>query len=416
MDLVLATIRAISYVLINPALVLLLLIIALLFYIRNKKINFIQTMVLGEKLSSPLELTISQIVIGIIAGSITSITLTILGITFEENSGISILFLISIIVILYKPKIFSFPYIASILGLVSLVASGFNIGQVIQIQVNIPNIIVLVGVISIVQGILIIIDGRKGYIPVFTSRNNEILGGFIFKRCWSLPIAFFIILNSINDFTLQGIDFSNIYFSIIGNDLIPLTTATILAILPFYSIIGYEAVTFTKNKLQKTLSSGFVMIVYGGILFLVSLLSRYGFIFDVLSVILMPIIYIVIKYIERYRERNSKPLFISDEEGICILDVVPESRAFKEGVRSGDKIIELNGLKPFSEREILKSIRNNYSDTALKIRNIKGETKDYVINSNSKSVRFGIILVPINIRKKYSIDKLLQLSELKKNV
>ena len=158
------------------------------------------------------------------------------------------------------------------------------------------------------------------------------------------------------------------------------------------------------------------MVVYGGILFLISIFSRYNVMFEVLSVILMSIIYIIIKYIEKHIEKNSKPLFVSDEEGICILDVVPKSRAFREGVRSGDKIIELNGLKPFSEKEILKSIRDNYINTTLKIKNIKGEVKEYIISSKSKSMRFGVILVPVNIRKKYNIDKLLQLSELKKNV
>ena len=64
----------------------------------------------------------------------------------------------------------------------------------------------------------------------------------------------------------------------------------------------------------------------------------------------------------------------------------------------------------------IKSIRDNYINTTLKIKNIKGEVKEYIISSKSKSMRFGVILVPVNIRKKYNIDKLLQLSELKKNV
>ena len=414
MDLVLATIRSISYAIINPALAVLLLIIALLFYTRNRKINFIQTMVLGEKLNSPLELTISQVVIGIIAGTIASLILTKLGISFEASSGIELLFIISIIAILYKPKIFSFPYIATILGLASLTGNWFGFGQVMNIKVNIPYIIILVGVISIIQGILIIIDGRKGYIPVFTSRNGEILGGFIFKRCWSLPIAFFIIFNSFNDFNLKNMNFYNIYSLIVAKDLIPIATATILAILPFYSMVGYEAVTFTKNKLNKTISSGLVMIIYGGVLFLISFLARYEVIYQIVSLIVMPIIYVIFKYIEKIIEKNSKPLFVSDEEGICILDVIPKSVAFKEGVRSGDKIIELNGLKPFNESQILKSIKDEYINTTLKIKNLKGEIKEYVIRSENKSERFGVILVPINIRKRYNIDKIIEMSDLRK--
>ncbi|MDO4535862.1 MAG: PDZ domain-containing protein [Clostridium perfringens] len=416
MDLVLATIRSISYAIINPALAVLLLIIALLFYIRNRKINFLQSMVLGERLNSPLELTISQVVIGIIAGTVTSLVLTSLGITFYEDSGIEFLFIISIIVMLYKPRIFSFPYVAAILGILSVVIPYNSIGQVIQIKVDVPNIIILVGVISVIEGILIIIDGRKGYIPVFTNRNGEILGGFIFKRCWSLPIAFFIVLNSINGLSLNNLSISNIYLLIAEKDLVPITTVAILAILPFYSIIGFEAVTFTKNKIRKTISSGFVMIIYGTILFFLSLLSTYGVSLKILSIILMPSIYIIIKYIEKYIEKKSKPLFVSNEEGICILDVVPKSIAFKEGVRGGDKIIAIDGLKPFNEVQILKAIRNKYINTTLKIKNIKGEIKDYVISGESKESRFGIVLVPINIRKRYNIDKIIGTSEFKKNV
>ena len=137
MNVVLATIKAISYVWVNPVLLLLLLVISVVFYIKNKKINFIQTMVLGEKINSPLELTISQIVIGIIAGSIASLILTTFGVSFEENSGIAILFLISIVVIIYKPKIFSFPYVATVLSLISLICSRFNVGRVIKMQLNI---------------------------------------------------------------------------------------------------------------------------------------------------------------------------------------------------------------------------------------------------------------------------------------
>lgn len=414
LDLVLKTIRAVSYTLVNPILVLMLLIIALLFYIKNRKTNFIQSMVLGEKLNSPLELTISQIVIGIIAGVIGSLILTLFGVNFEGNQGITLLFVLSLIMIVYKPKIFSLPYIATFLSLISLIVSWFGVGQVIQIKLYIPYIIAIVGVISLIQGLLIIIDGRRGYIPVFTRKNNEILGGFILRRYWSLPIAFFIIFNSLNK--INNTNIFNFYGSFIENQIMEITATTILVILPFYSIIGFESITFTKNKLKKTLTLGFTMILYSIILFLLSWISKQGLLYEIISIILMPTIYMIFKYVEKYRENTSKPLFISDKEGICILDVIPNSRAFKCGVRSGDKIIELNGFKPFSEKEILKSISDKYLDTVLKIKNIKGEVNEYIIESKSKSIRFGIILVPVNIRKRYNIDKLLQLSKEKKNV
>lgn len=409
MELIIETLRSVSYAIVDPTLALMLLIVGILFYLKNRKISFMQRLVMGERVTSPLELTLSQIVIGIFGGVVASIILTFLGVTFYENSGVEYLFLISVVLMVYKPKTFNFPYSATILGLISIVVSMFNLGQESFINVNITQLITLIAVIIFVQGVLIIIDGRKGYIPVFTNRDNKILGGFAFKRYWALPIAFFIALTSISTPLGQSVTTPTWWPIIKSTDIMTVIATAALTILPMYGIIGYDGVTFTKSKMKKTLTSGGLIILYSLVLFGVGQLAQFGLIMEIVAIILMPLLYECEKYLEKKFESTGLPMYISDQDGVCILDVIPNSLAFQHGVRSGDKIIEVDGIKPNTESDVLVSIRDGYLTTILKIKNLQGEVKEYIITEKNKTQRFGIVLVPKDPRnkEKYNVQEIL---------
>lgn len=410
MELIIETLRSVSYAIVDPTLALMLLIVGILFYLKNRKISFMQRLVMGERVTSPLELTLSQIVIGIFGGVVASVILTLLGVTFYENSGVEYLFLISVFLMVYKPKIFNFPYSAAILGGVSIILSMLKLGQDAIINVNITHLITLISVIMFVQGILIIIDGRKGYIPVFTNRNNKILGGFAFKRYWALPIAFFIAVTSISTPLVgQNIVTPSWWPIIKSSDIIALIATAALAILPMYGVVGYDEVTFTKSKMRKTITSGLFTIVYSIVLLAVGQLAQLGLTMEIVAIILMLLLYEVLKYVEKKFESLGLPMYISDDEGICVLDVIPNSLAFQQGVRSGDKIIEVDGVKPNNESEVFTSIKDGYLTTILKIRNLQGEIKEYIITEKSKTQRFGIVLVPRDQKnkEKYNVQEIL---------
>lgn len=68
MNLLIENIRGISYALVSPALSLMLIVIAIIFYFKNRKIAFMQKLMLGRSIQSPLEMTLLQILIGILGG------------------------------------------------------------------------------------------------------------------------------------------------------------------------------------------------------------------------------------------------------------------------------------------------------------------------------------------------------------
>ena len=80
MELIIYILRSISSAVIAPPLVFILAALTILFYFKNKKIESMQKIIIGGKVDSALELTLSQFVLGIVGGTIGSMILTALGV------------------------------------------------------------------------------------------------------------------------------------------------------------------------------------------------------------------------------------------------------------------------------------------------------------------------------------------------
>ena len=134
-----------------------------------------------------------------------------------------------------------------------------------------------VGVIYLIKGLLIIVDGSRGAIPVFTNKEGKIIGGFSLSRYWTLPIAVFMIF-SVQISSGTEMKIPNWWPKIIHANMLNIMPIAMIASIPFYGVIGYDAVTFTKSKKEKAISSGVLMLLYGISVIGVSQLSMFGLI------------------------------------------------------------------------------------------------------------------------------------------
>ncbi len=100
--------------------IVLLAILAFVLYRKNSKIVLMQKMIIGEKINTTLELTISQIVIGIFAGTLASVIMSYLGITFNNNSSVELIFLASIVFMFFNPRFICFSYSGALIGFISI--------------------------------------------------------------------------------------------------------------------------------------------------------------------------------------------------------------------------------------------------------------------------------------------------------
>jgi hypothetical protein len=410
MNILVYTLKSIAFALTEPYLVTLLVIIAFILYRKNKKAAFMQKMIIGERITSPFELTISQIVIGILAGVFASLIMSYLGIMFDENSSVDLIFLISIVFMFFNPRFVCFAYSGAVLGIVSVflsvLSNVLNKPGLDFLKIDVVSLMTMVAVLHFIEGILIILDGSKGYIPVFTNRDGKIIGGFALQRYWAIPVSMIFIIHSksLVGSTMQ-ISLPD-WWPLVRNSIsIDVLKTAAITFIPFYGMMGYSSVTFTKDKETKTLISGSLIIIYSLLLFSLAQLAIFSFYLKLLVLIFAPAAHEAVIVLQRHREINGKPKYISGDEGVMVLDVAPNSPANEMGIKTGDLLIEVNNNKVESEENIVESIRECSNFIWFKVKRVTGKFEQVSYNKMNNTKKLGIVFVPKGVPKDSMVVK-----------
>lgn len=406
MSLLIYTLRTIAGAIVTPPLVFVLVILAVILYLKNNKTVVMQKIILGGSVNSSIELTLSQLIFGIIGGTIGSIMLSSLGIVFDQNSGIMYLFLISMLLMFIKPRLICFSYSGAILGALGILSELIgrlipNFGDRTTLNIDILSLMMFVGILHVIEGLLVMIDGDRGAVPVFTNRNGKILGGYALKRYWVLPIAIIIALtanNSILDYGVTSLQIPNWWPLIKSTSILTIIATSIISIIPFYAVLGYSSITFTRSKKEKVIVSGLHIMIYGIILAIVAQLARVGIVGEIITIIFAPIGHEFMLTIQRKNEEKREPKFVSDEEGLIILEIASDSEISKLGLKNGNKIISINNKSINSEAEIYSILKESLYNVVLKVKDSSGAIRD--INfKHDKNKRVGMLLVPKSVNE-----------------
>lgn len=411
MNILIYTLKSVAYALTEPYLVTFLVILAFILYRKNKKTTIMQKMILGERINSPFELTISQIVIGIFAGTFASIIMSYLGVVFDESSSVDLIFLVSILFMFLNPRFICFAYSGAVLGIISIVLSlattTFSLPNLDVLKIDIVALMTMVAVLHFVEGILVIIDGGTGYIPVFTSRDDKIIGGFALQRYWAFPIAIFFMLHNTSAIgTSWQVPLPSWWPLVKSSTSINILKDAVVALVPFYGMVGYNSVTFTKNRKEKTLVSGTLIIIYSLALFGLAQLSVLNIYLKILVVIFAPAAHEAMIAFQRYLEMKGTPKYISSDEGIMVLDVAPNSPANEMGIKSGDLLVEVNNSKIENEERITEAIRECSNFIWFKVKKVTGSFEQVSYNKLNNDKRLGIVFVPRGVPKDSMVIKL----------
>lgn len=410
------TLKSIAYILSDPITLFGLLVFIYLFYKQNKKTAIMQKMIIGEQLNSPLELTLSQVTLGIFAGVIGSLILSYLGVMFDDFSAVSLIFAVSVIFLFINPKYMCFSYSGAIVGIISVVlseiaylnrgvivnisGSSLNLSDLDVLKVNIAALMTMVGVLHVMEGILVMFDGKTGSIPIFTSKDDKIVGGFALKRYWLLPVAMMIIIHDSSSLGSTVNVATPGWWPIMKPSMAMEEFKKIaISMLPLLGGLGYNSITFTKDKKSKTLISGSMILVYGLVLALISQIANINIFTKVMVLLFAPLAHEFILRFGKYTETKGKPKFVSDENGIMVLDVAPNTPAFEMNIRSGDKLVELNNVKITNEEQILNITSSGSNFIWFKIQRPDGKIEEVSYNKMNASKHLGIVFVPLGVPK-----------------
>lgn len=407
------TLKSVAYTLIEPSWFFILIVLGVMLYRQNKKTTVMQQMIIGEKLDSPLELTISQIVIGIVAGTIGSLLLSFIGVIFDINSMVFLIFVISLILMFWSPRYICFAYSGAVLGIISVVLaeiSKISGGSVIKIygtyinlanldflKIDVAALMSLVAVMHFIEGLLVMFDGKTGAIPVFTNRGDKIIGGFALKRYWALPISLFLMTQDTKLAATGEKLMSPDWWPIVKPTMSMVLSNAVLGLTTFYGMLGYNTVTFTKDKTEKTIVSGGLIMIYSVLLFIVAQFARFGFVYQVLILIFAPAAHEFMLLIQRYYETSGKPKYISDGNGVMVLEVAPNSPAYEMGIKTGDLLVEINNKKISSEDDIFSTINEATNFIWFKVKRKSEELKEVSYNKMNSAKKLGIVFVPTHI-------------------
>ncbi len=311
----------------------------------------------------------------------------------------------------FKPRFICFSYSGAVLGMASLLfkyaAVILNMPKLDAINIDILTLMTLVGILHIIEGSLVMLDGSRGAIPVFTSRDNKIIGGFALKRYWAMPISLLILLSvaTSETMTIQNVISADWTHLIRGDIASRIMKSSFIATIALYGVIAYRSVTFTKSKKKKTLVSGVLIISYGAMLVAVAQLAAINVGFQFFVLIFAAVVHEAMLRLEKYMELTFKPKFTSDEDGIMVLEVVPRSPAYNMGIQSGDLIVELNEKKIESDAEIFNIIKGDFNSVTFKIKKVSGELKDVSYSNMNGNKRLGMLVVPREVPKDAEIVK-----------
>ena len=305
------------------------------------------------------------------------------------------MFMISILLLFFKKRYMGFVYSGAVLGAVSIILN--MLAELTKtesyINVNILVLMTFVGLLHIVEGILVMFDGGRGAIPVFTNKDNKIIGGFAYNRYWALPVALFIaITRNISSVNTSAVATPDWWPIINRSGALLLLSSAIIASIPLYGVVGYNSVSFTKEKNKKPIYSGIGILIYGVVLTLIAQVASFGIVGQIIVVAFAALGYELMLKIQNKIEKSGKYLYVTDDNGVAVLEVAPNSPAFESGIRRGDKILEVNRNKVTSEVEIFMTIRENFGEISFKIKKISGEIVD--LNIIPKNKRVGMLLVP----------------------
>ena len=409
------TLRAVAELLTDYMSMFMIFLIGMLLYRKNKKVTTMQKMITGEAADTPLELTLSQIVIGIGGGVLASLMLSYLGIVFDQDSMVYLIFVISFLLMFINSKFICFSYSSAVIGfaslILSLISKNFNMPGLDPFKIDIVTLMSAVAVLHFAEAVMVMVDGGRGAIPVFSERDGKIVGGVSFQRYWIIPIALFFLIRDKSLISSSGTSTLPNWWPLV-KPMIPsnIMKNAVVSLMAFLGVIGYGSVTFTRTKREKLTASGLSIMAYSIVLFILAQLARYSVIMQVIVLIFAPFGHELMLNIQKGWEIKKKPRFVSSEEGIMVLQVNSNSAASKMGLKSGDLITAVNGESLRGEKDVAlqnivigKANALNYLELTIKrnssLLNLSGRL-------NEENKKLGIVYVPRTIPENSTVVNL----------
>ena len=384
-------------------------IIMAIMYFLYKRSAGIEYAMTGLKINI-LEKLMNATVMGIMAGLVGSLIVTMLGITIEDissgtrllDSGLFYIWIIAILLSTISPRYLCFSYAGSIVALASLI-TGFP-------RINVSGLLALVGLLHLIESFLIWIDGYNYSVPIFIKRKSgEIVGGFILNKIWPIPLAMLVMgLGTGAGFSSGLIDAASMpgWWPLIKGAGMLRAEGLKYALFTIPVILGYSDLAVSRTPEKRCRDSALRLASYSIILIVLSVISAKLYFVSFIAAAFAPLAHEMLIKISQKEEEEGRPVFGGMGNGVTVLYARADTPAEAMGLEPGDVVESINNVALPDERSLINFLSSYPPYIWLEIKKENGthktvEYKDYVKGIGS----LGILVVPQDTNIYYEIKE-----------
>lgn len=369
-------------------------VVLVITYFQYRRLANIERSILGIVRESVFTNLLLMLGLGLIGGLIGSFIFAFVGISIND-AGIFYLWIISIFLMLLKPRFMCFAYAAGVLGLWSIVTGASNI--------NVPAVLGIVAVLHMVESLLIFMSGHMGAIPVFLERpNGGTVGGFVLQKIW--PILIMVLLVEgiiIHEQIMEGLIHMPDWWPLIGTTInVSKGYELVYFMWPFAVAAGYSDIALTRRPKQRARSTALALAIYSFILLIAAIIADRIRIFQLIATIMAPLGHEIVIILGQKAELQGKPIFVSPPDGVMVLDVLTGSQGDKLGLSSGDVIKRVNGIPVTTNEEFHDLVMTAEFFLSIDVVSFDPTGREIEVTKEFKGSpgKLGILLVPESVQ------------------
>ncbi|MGB9885797.1 MAG: PDZ domain-containing protein [Moorellales bacterium] len=293
--------------------------------------------------------------LGVLGGAVGSGLLVLLGVSLS-NVGLAYVWPLAILLMLVSPHLLCFSYAGGLLAVSSLLF-GWP-------RVEVPQLVGLVGALHLVEGVLILLSGHLGALPVYLRLpQGETVGGFNLQRFWPIPLVAGALVE-LPSLVPQGIPMPD-WWPLIRPAGIVHPEHAVYLLLPVVAALGYGDLAVSSLPRERSRRSALTLCGYSlAVIALAVGASRYPGL-ALPAALFTPLGHELTIMWGRRVELRGRPRFRPPAEGVMVLDTLWGSQARCWGLEPGTVLRAINGWRVGSREELALALATGGSNMEL---------------------------------------------------
>ncbi|MDD2554559.1 MAG: PDZ domain-containing protein, partial [Desulfotomaculaceae bacterium] len=374
----------------DPAFLLLFLVVFVLIAVQYNRMEKLREDFFGMKTRRTRTDILVSTGYGLLGGLAGSCLLVFIGLTISGD--LYYLWPVAILLMLINIRFLCFAYAGGILALSSLLL-GFP-------QISVPQILALVAILHMVESFLILASGHLGAVPAYVKGpEGNVVGGFTLQKFWPIPIVALAVLAG--GTVERGVEMPA-WWPLIKPVVAGDPQNFIYALLPLVAGLGYADIAIARSPVEKSRLSALFLGIYSLTLLVLAVLAGQSRIVAFFAALLSPLGHEAVIYIGKKIELKGKPLYVPSEQGLRVMDVLPGGPAWRSGLRSGDIIAAVNGMKPQDNAQFRYLMQNTLPPVTVDYYSrADGLTRSAIVDQTGPGQTWGLVPVPESNEDRY---------------